>query len=156
MESASDDVVSASSVAVVVASGLSDIDFTRCGPSAECVVDRQHPDGGPKPVALWHCGYNFDTTVFDGCTFEGVDAAGFDWRDNGAVSDVGGSVAVVVLGRSAVRKGQVVVCGEEGLVLKGRLDDELAILDHDIFFRAGSLFEFAVSKNTVSKPERRC
>ena len=98
VESAGDNVVSAGRIAVVVASRFGDIDFARCGPSPECVVDGQHPNGGPEPVALWHGGYDFDPTVLDGCTFDGVDAAGFDGRNNGTVGDVGGSVAVVVEG----------------------------------------------------------
>ena len=98
VERAGDNVVSAGRIAVIVASGLGNIDFARLGPRPECVVDGQHPDGGPEPVTDRHLGYNFDTTVFDGCTFEGVDTAGFDWRDNGAVGDVCSSVAVVVLG----------------------------------------------------------
>lgn len=96
VKSTSDNVVSAGSIAVVVASGLSNINFARCGPRSKCIVDRQHPNGGPKPVALWHRRYNLDTTVFDGCAFERVDAARLDWRNNGAVGDVCGSVAVVV------------------------------------------------------------
>lgn len=155
VESTSDDVVSASRIAVVVTSGLANIDFARCGPRSECVVDGQHPDGGPEPVTLGHCGYDFDTTVFDSCAFEGVDAAGFDRRDNGAIGDVCGSVAVVVLGRSAVRESQVVVRSEESLVLQSRFDDELAILDHDIFFRAGSLFEFAISRSTCQQARKK-
>ncbi len=98
VESAGDNVVSAGRIGVIVASGLSNINFARCGPRPECVVDGQHPDGGPEPVTLRHCGYNFDTTVFDGCTFEGVDTAGFDRWDNSAVGDICSSVAVVVLG----------------------------------------------------------
>ena len=98
VEGASDNVVPARRIAVVVTSRLSDINFARCGPGSECVVDGQHPDGGPQPVTHWHRSYNFDTTVFDSCAFEGVDAAGFDWRDNGAVGNICSSVAVVVLG----------------------------------------------------------
>lgn len=96
VKSASDYVVSAGRIAVIVASRLDNINFARCGPRSECVVDGQHPDGGPKPVSLWHCGYNFDTTVFDSCAFEGVDAAGLDRRDNRAIGDVCSSVTVVV------------------------------------------------------------
>lgn len=96
VKSASDNVVSAGRIAVIVASRLNNINFTRCGPGSECVVNGQHPNGRPKPVTLWHCGYNFDPTVFDGCAFEGVDAAGLDWRDNRAVGDVCRSVTVVV------------------------------------------------------------
>ena len=35
--------------------------------------------------------------------------------------------------------------------MEGRLDDELAIFDHDIFFRGGRLFEFAVSRSTCQQ-----
>ena len=98
VEGASDNVISTGGIAVVVASGLGNVDFARFGPRSKCVVDGQHPDGGPKPITLWHCGHNFDTTILDGCTFKTVDAAGFNWGNNGTVRDVGSSVAVVVLG----------------------------------------------------------
>lgn len=75
VESASDNVIPAGRIGVVVASGLSDIDFARFGPWSESIVDWQQPDGGPEPVALWHLGYNFDTTVLDCRTFESVDTA---------------------------------------------------------------------------------
>ena len=63
MESAGDNVVSAGRIGVIIAARLGDIDFAGCGPRSECIVDGQHPDGGPEPVTLWHFGYNLDTTV---------------------------------------------------------------------------------------------
>lgn len=39
--------------------------------------------------------------------------------------------------------------------MKRRLDDEFAIFDHDIFFRAGSLFELAVSKSTYQRGRKK-
>ena len=39
--------------------------------------------------------------------------------------------------------------------MKGRLDDELAICNHDIFFRASSLFEFAISRSTCQQARRK-
>ena len=34
------------------ATGLHNIDFTGCGPGAECVVSWEHPDGRPNPITL--------------------------------------------------------------------------------------------------------
>ena len=151
MESRCDNVISARRIAVVVASRLGNIDFARCGPGSECVVDGQQPDGRPEPITHWHLGYHFDPTIFERRTFEGIDAAGFDRRDDGAVGGVCGSIAVIVLRGRAVGKSQVVVGREERFVLQGRLDDELAILDHDILFRAGSHVKFAVSKSNCQQ-----
>ena len=96
MECARDDIISAGRVGVVVASRLGNVDFARGRPSPESVVDGQQPNRGPEPVAHRHRGNDFDSAIFEGCTFEGVDAAGFDGGNYGAVGDVCGGVAVVV------------------------------------------------------------
>lgn len=96
VKSAGDNIVSAGRVCVIIASGLSDVDFAGSGPRPKCIIDRQQPDGGPQPISHWHCGYDLDTAILESCTFEGVDAARLDWRDDGAVGDVCGSIAIVV------------------------------------------------------------
>ena len=75
VKSTSDDVVAAGRICVVIASRLGNINFARCGPRSKGIVDWQHPDCGPKPITHGHCSYNFNTTVFNGCAFEGIDAA---------------------------------------------------------------------------------
>ena len=39
--------------------------------------------------------------------------------------------------------------------MKSRLDDELAIFDHDILFRARSLFEFTIAESTCQQARRK-
>ena len=73
MKGTGNNVVPTGGVTVVVTSRLGDIDFAGCRPGSECVVDWQHPDGGPEPVTHRHRGYDFNTTIFDGGAFEGVD-----------------------------------------------------------------------------------
>jgi hypothetical protein len=51
VQSAADNVVASLSVRVVVAAAFHDVNLTRLWPLAIFVVDRQHPDGWPKPVS---------------------------------------------------------------------------------------------------------
>ena len=79
------------------------------------------------------------------CTFGSVDAAGFHGGNNGAVCGVGDGVAFEPGGSGTVVEGQILVFGEEGGVLEGGFDVELAVLDEDIFIACSCLFKFAVA-----------
>lgn len=148
VESAGDDVVAALRVGVVVASGLDNVDFAGCGPGAVFVVDGEEPDGRPEPVAFGHLGNHLDSTVPDRGSLFRIDAAGLDRWHDGTVGDVGGRIAVIELFGCAANQGQVVVGGDEFFVLKGRFDEEFAILYVNIFLRVGCLVEQAITGTT--------
>lgn len=97
------DVVAALLVGPVVASRLHDVDLSGRRPWAVRVLDRHHPDGGPKPVAFRKLGRNLHTAVLELGAFHGVDAARFGWRDDAGVArcGVGGSHAAVPIFRRA-------------------------------------------------------
>lgn len=148
MESGGDDVVTTLLVGVVVTTRFGDIDLTRQGPGTIGVLDRQHPDGGPEPVTLRHLGGDLDTTVLDGGTLLGVDATRLDGRNDLARGGVGLSNAILLhIGRADAITGQVDdgVGVDQGSVLEGRLDDELAVLHKDVFVGDGGLLKLTIA-----------
>ena len=117
VQSAAHDVVAPLPVAVVVAARLYNVDLPAGGPGSVFVAHRHHPDGRPQPVALRQDRRHFHATVADRGAFFGVDAAGFDGWDDGAIGGVCGGVAVIECRAGAVCQGEVVVCREQLIVL---------------------------------------
>ena len=94
MERRARDVVAALSVCVVVATRFKNVDFAGLGPRAVDGFGREHPDGGPEPVACGKAGGDFNATIGDGGAFGSVETAGFDRVDDCAVGGVGRGDAV--------------------------------------------------------------
>ena len=79
----------------------------------------------------------------------GVDAAGLDGVDDGAVGGVGGGDAVGPEGGGAGAGGEEVddgVVGDEVGFLEGRFDDEFTVAYEDVFVGRGGHFELAVAE----------
>ena len=146
-----DDVVAAARVGVVVAARLHDVDLAAGGPHAVVRLGGEEPDRRPDPVAFGEFGGDFDTAIFDGAAFLGVDAARFDGRDDRAVRGIGRGDAVGPEGRGAdallAEVDDVVVVDEVG-VLEGRLDVQHVVFDEHVFVGDGCLLELAVAKPT--------
>ena len=92
----------------------------------------------------------WQAAYFDGSTFGGVDTAGFDGRNNGAVCSIGDSIAIHPCCAGTVGQCEILIFSDESRVLEGRLDVEFAILYEDVFRTRCSLFEFAVPVTMVS------
>lgn len=147
-------VVAALGIGVVVTTRLHDINFSRGGPGTIGVIDRQHPDGRPQPVAYRHLCSDFNTAILDFCSLECVDAAREGRRDNArvAVGGVGGrDAAVVVLGGTGAIFKEIddVVLLNEISALDGCLDHEVAILDENVAIATSGLFKLAIAKQYV-------
>ena len=97
MRSLMSDVIPSVGVGEIVAAGLHNIDFATRGPLAVDRLRWEHPDGGPEPVADGEFGCYFDTAIFDGRAFLCVQACRLYGVDDGAVGDVGGDDAGVVV-----------------------------------------------------------
>ena len=151
MQRAADDVVAALWIGPVVAAGLDEVDFAGGGPGAVGLRGNgEEPDGGPEPVSRGEESGDFDAAVFEvGRGVAGVDAAGFDGVDDGAVGGVCGGDAVGPDGGGAGVGGEEVddgVVGDEVGVLKGGFDDEFAVADEDVFVGRGGHFELSVAE----------
>lgn len=132
----------------VVSTSLYNVDFTRCRPWTVCVVNRQHPDGGPKPVTDGKLRDDLDTSVLDLGGVLGSNAAGPDGVDDGAVCGVGDGMAVVPASITAALGGKIegVVVVDERSILESGLNVQLTVLDEDVLFRVGSLLELTIAK----------
>jgi len=91
------DVIPSVWVGEVITATLHDVNLATCWPLAVNRLCRQHPDSGPKPVADGEFGCYFDASVFDGSAFLCVQACRLYGVDDGAVGDVGGDDAGVVV-----------------------------------------------------------
>lgn len=148
VQRAVDNVVAPRRVREVVAARGCDVDFARPRPLAVDLVDGQHPDGGPQPVARRQLGDDFDPPVLDVGAALGVDARRLDGLDDGAVGRVGRVHAVAPVGASAALVAQIEddVVFHEVFVLERGSDEEGSILYPDVFVSVGSLLELAVSR----------
>lgn len=143
-------VVAALSIGMVVTTRLHDIDFSRGRPGTIGVIDGQHPDSRPQPVAYRQLCSDFNTAVLDFCSLECVDAARKSRGDNARVA-IGGvsgrDAAVVVLGGASAVFEQIdnVVLLNEISTLEGCLDKEVAILDINIAIATSGLLKLAIT-----------
>lgn len=141
------------SIGVVISSRLDNVDLARSRPGPIHIVHRQHPDGRPKPVTLWQLGCDLNPTVFDGCTFLGIDTAGFGRLDNGTVGNVRGRDAISDYGRgtgSISRQVDDSVCFDKCSILQGWLDDKLSILDVYVLVCGCGLLELSVAAGMLA------
>ena len=63
MESRAEAVVTTERATNTVSTGLHNVNFTGCGPSAVRVDSREHPDGRPDPIALGELCIDLNSTV---------------------------------------------------------------------------------------------
>ena len=127
VECATNDVVSSTTIGIVVAAGLDNIYLAAGGPRAVGICHGHHPYCRPQPITFGYLGFDLDAPVFDTGTKFGIDAARLDWLDDGAVGSVCGCYAVEVniRGRctsTGSRKIDSVVLSHKLLVLQSRLD----------------------------------
>jgi len=149
MQGTAHDVVAALGVVVVVSARLHDVDLSGLRPGAIRVVDGQHPDCGPEPVAVRNHGFDFDTAIFDRTLLLQVEAAGFNGLHDGAVGDVCGSDTVgpnVTAADALFEKVDDRIMSDERLVLEGGFDDHHAIFYEDVLIGHGGLLELAVAE----------
>ena len=148
VQRAGDNVVTSLCVGVIIAAGLNNVDLARCGPWSIDGIVWQHPDCRPQPVAGRESSSDFNTTVFDGSAFLGVDTTRLDRVDDGSVGDVGGSNAVGMDARSTdTSLGEVenVISFDELRILKSWFDNQFAALNENVFVCDCGFFELTVA-----------
>lgn len=144
-----DDVVSSLPIRVVVAARLDNVNLSRLGPVTIFVLDRQHPNGRPEPIARRESCRDFDPTILDGGTFLSVDTARLDRRDDGAVGEIGDSMTIHVYIRRAIGEVDLAVGVDQVLVLQCGLDVQFSAFDEYVLIGGGGLLELAIAAKLV-------
>lgn len=142
-------IISLGGVADPVSPALDDIDFAAEGPRAVRVVDGEHPQGGPDPVARGHLGADLDAAVADGGGVDGGEPCGLDGRDDGAGGLVGDGAACGDVGVGAAGEVECVAVDDVGGAddVGGECRDEVedSVGDEGVVGGARCHFEFAIS-----------
>jgi hypothetical protein len=132
----------------IIAPTLNDINLATPRPIPIHVLHGQHPNRRPQPIPRRHLRRHLHAPVLDSGAADGVDTPRFHGRDDTAVEGVGGGDTAgpdVGGGGAGIAEVEGVVVVDEGGVLKGGFDPELAVLDEDVFFVVGRYFEFVVA-----------
>ena len=79
----------------MVASAFGNVDFSRTGPLAVCIIVRHHPDGGPQPVSLGHLCHDLDLAEGNGLFAFCGDTGAADGIDDGTGRLVGADRTIV-------------------------------------------------------------
>jgi hypothetical protein len=119
VQGATNDIVAALRKCPVVATGLSDVNFSGSRPVSIPVVLGQHPDSGPKPIASRKLGDDFDAAKLNRRAELGVNTSRLDGINNRAIGGIcdGNTVLPVYSGAAvAPQVDDMVVLDESGVL----------------------------------------
>lgn len=96
VKSRSKDIITAVGIVIIITTAFHDINLTRRRPTAILVFLRHHPDGRPKPIALWKLCSDLNLTILDELLTLGCETSRHDRVDHGSFLLAANSLAVQV------------------------------------------------------------